>query len=426
VTNASVAGVHVGTPLVAGSRPRLRAALISLGCALLGATGFLVNVGWDLEQAGGALSTPRLLLLPVDVLLGLAASIAVGPVRGSRGGNVAVVLAGAVSVWALPAWIVSTVRLGARRSTGSDVAVVVVFTTATTLWTWFEDTLVGRPSTDLALIAGATVVITVAVLLVGRVRGTRAALVVALRNQAASAELALRSADQAHRSSLRSREAEIAAVRAEERSAIARDMHDGISHQLAIVAMHAGALAHRTDLTADQQRQAAGTVRRAAADASVLLRDALRALRDPDDTRPTTPLPGAASIDRLVDAVRTAGHPVDLVWEDTSSSDLDQVPGRSTTCVRILEELLMNARKHAPSAPVSVVLAAATPSGITLRVSNPLPGPADRTDDTGVGLVPIGTGLGLVGVVERAEAVGGSAAHGPTDAGTFAVEVHLP
>lgn len=249
----------------------------------------------------------------------------------------------------------------------------------------------------------------VAVLMGGRMRGTRAALVTALQSQALAAE-------QAHLATVRTREAEIAGARAEERSRIARDMHDGISHQLAIVAMHAGALSYRGDFEPDKQREAATTVRTAAAEASGMLRDALTALREDDDIRPTSPLPDATSVELLVQAAREAGHQVTLEWVNVTVADLSANPVRATTLARIVEELMMNARKHAPAAPIRMEIERIG-GGVVLRVENPLPATPAST---------LGTGLGLVGVSERAQMLGGTVSFGATLAGTFAVEVELP
>lgn len=395
-----------------GNRPWLRAALISLVCLLLGAVFFLVIFGVELEQRGDSVPPALFLFLFLDVLVGVTASIAAGPVRGSRVGNLILVGAAVVSTWAFPAGIVAAVRLGSRRSLALDSSVITITALGAGGYAWIREFLApGIPASGIEYLLFMVVGAGGAglALLWGRVRATRTALVIALSEQAASAEAA-------HQAVLQVRQAEIARTRVEERSAIARDMHDGISHQLAIVAMHSGALAHREDLTADQRQSAASTVRDAAADASSMLRDALTALRGLGDAHPTSPLPDAHFIQRLMETARDDGHPVEFTWVNMTAQDLDQTAGRTATLGHILRELLLNARKHAPGARVSVQIAD-TAGTTVLRVSNPL-----VRDPQG----PVGTGLGLLGVAERAELLGGAATYGRSDDGTFDVEVVLP
>lgn len=396
-----------------GDRPRLRAALISTCCSLLGAGAFLVLLGVELEENGGDLPSRAALLVLLDALLGVAACAAVGPLRGSRVGNLAVVVLAVGSTWALPAWIVSVVRLGARRSYRLDTVVILISVLGGLGYAMLRDSTTTLPVDELMLTVLGALALTAVVLLWGRVRGTRSALVAALREQAKSAE-------RARAAEALMREAEIAQARAEERSAIARDMHDGISHQLAIVAMHAGALSYRADLSAEQQRATAHTVRDAAADANAMLREALLALRETHDIRTTSPLPNTASLERMVDTSQAAGHDVSLHWKNTTATALAQNPQRAMTLARIIEELLMNARKHAPTAPVTVVVAGLN-DAVTLHVSNPV-GTNRQSHIADV----LGTGLGLVGVTERAELLGGSARYGATASGTFDVEIRLP
>ncbi|MGJ9425627.1 sensor histidine kinase [Nesterenkonia halotolerans] len=396
-----------------GGRPLLRAALISVCCTLLGAGAFLVLLGSDLEDNGGDLPGSAVLLVFLDALIGLAACAVVGPVKGSRVGNLLIVVVAVWSTWAVPAWIVSVVRLGARRSAGMDTVVVLVTVLGGLGYTMLREPAAALQPGESVLTVMVGAAFTAGALLWGRVLGTRSALVAALREQAKSAE-------HARSAAVLMREAEIAQARAEERSAIARDMHDGISHQLAIVAMHAGALSYRVDLTADQQRATANTVRDAAAGANVMLREALTALRETDDIRPTSPLPSSSSLQRMVETARAEGAEVSLRWKNLTAAELSKNPQRAMTFARITEELLMNSRKHAPEAAVSLLLEGAT-DAVVLHVSNPIPrGQRPRSSE------PLGTGLGLVGVTERAELLGGSARYGATVLDTFEVEVRIP
>jgi len=253
-------------------------------------------------------------------------------------------------------------------------------------------------------------------LLWGRVRGTRAALLGSLREQAAAAER--ERAALAH-----GREADVARTRAEERSAVARDMHDTLSHQLSLIALHAGALASRDDLPPERAREAARTVRDAAADANAVLREVLTALRSTDLGQRlghhggAEQLPTSASIDALAQRARAQGQQVDVAWRGLSARDLDErSPATAVSLAQITGELLVNAHKHAPGAPVDVVLAHEG-EDLVLRASNPLV--------TAPSAAP-GTGFGLVGVEERARLLGGGARHGATGDGRFVAEVVVP
>lgn len=393
-----------------GRRPRLRAILVSAACLVAGSVLFLTMFGLTLETAGEAGLDALAGFLLVDLVVGLVACVAAGPVHRSTVGNGLLIAAGVVSSFAIPAWAVAGVRLGERRSLRTDAVVVIGTTLGSMAMLLWHDATLGVPTDNRLLGAGLIAVLATAIVLWGRVRGTRAALVVASRQQAESAELARRAlAD--------NREAELARARAEERSALARDMHDGVSHRLSIVAMHAGALASRDDLTPEQIRAATRTIRDAAADAGELLRDSLTALRAPAADGSTQPLPTAASIEDLLAQARAHGADVTLTWRDVSPAELEQRPGAAVALARITEEILMNARKHAPGLPVAMRIGREG-GAITLDARNQLAGHVSEP--------ALGTGHGLTGVAERASLLGGSASAGRTPDGAFVVEVRLP
>ena len=406
-------------PLVplAERRPRLRAAAVSAACSAVGALTFVVTLGTELES--GPEQRPALfaLLVVVDIVVGLTAGALAGFFRGPRA-SLALVAAATLSSWALPAGIVGVVRIGARRSTTLDVLVVAVLAGAGGGYARVR-AQAAPPTSDplpwwvemLALVAVAALL-----LLWGRVRGTRAALLGSLRQQSAAAER--------ERTALaHGREAEVARTRAEERSAVARDMHDTLSHQLSVIALHAGALASRDDLPPETAREAARTVRDAAADANAVLREVLTALRSTDPEQRlghhggVEPLPTSASVDAFAARARAQGRRVDVQWRGLSARDLDErSPATAVSLAQITAELLVNAHKHAPGEPVDLVLAHEG-DDLVLRSSNALvaaPSPA------------LGTGFGLVGVDERARLLGGAARYGAPGDGRFLVEVVVP
>ncbi|MGA5640193.1 sensor histidine kinase [Streptomyces cinereoruber] len=200
--------------------------------------------------------------------------------------------------------------------------------------------------------------------------------------------------------------------RLRERSRIAGDMHDSLGHDLALIAVRAGALELDPGLGPDQ-RWAAGELRRAAADATARLRDVIGVLREDGTAPPTTP-PGE-TVEELVTRARASGLPVTFV-----TSPMPPLPGMTGPALyRVVQEGLTNATKHAPGAPISLTIAPEpTEEAVRVRVLNapastattPLPSP----------------GTGLVALDERVRLAGGTLTHGPTADGGFALEAVLP
>jgi signal transduction histidine kinase len=183
-------------------------------------------------------------------------------------------------------------------------------------------------------------------------------------------------------------------ARTAERSRIAREMHDVLAHRISQVSMQANAIMFREDLTADQIREHVGVIQANAAEALTDLRSVLGVLRDPASGAPLDrPQPTFADLPELVASEVGAGASVTLRTD--VDGDVPELAGR--TAYRIVQEALTNARKHAPGAAVHVDVSGSAADGLTLVIRNPL-GFSSRTP---------GAGLGLVGLRERAELVGG-------------------
>ncbi|MGW8763114.1 sensor histidine kinase [Streptomyces sp. NPDC055815] len=197
--------------------------------------------------------------------------------------------------------------------------------------------------------------------------------------------------------------------RLRERSRIAGDMHDSLGHDLALIAVRAGALEVDPGLGAAQQ-QAAGELRRAAADATARLRDIIGVLREEDAGAPTTP--SGETVEQLVARARASGLDVAL-----GTIPVPTLPGMSGLALhRVVQEGLTNAAKHAPGAPVSVAVTQDT-GDVTVRVVTG-PGTARATLPSG--------GTGLVGLAERVRLAGGRLAHRDAGDGGFVLEAVLP
>ncbi|MFH0521174.1 sensor histidine kinase [Streptomyces sp. M41] len=211
-----------------------------------------------------------------------------------------------------------------------------------------------------------------------------------------------------------------------ERQRIAQDMHDSLGHQLALIAVHTGALEVDPDLS-DRQREGVGILREASRTAMRELREAVGILRDgvaasdgqrPDPADPEAPAArGAATVDGLVESSRAAGAAVEL---HRSGAVRSLAPAADHAAYRIAQEGLTNAHKHAPGAPISVALRY-EPDSLVVEVANgPVPAGAPAAPPA------VSGGQGLAGLRERARLVGGMVHTGPTADGGFRLAGVLP
>ncbi|GAA4363799.1 sensor histidine kinase [Paeniglutamicibacter cryotolerans] len=252
-------------------------------------------------------------------------------------------------------------------------------------------------------------------ILIGLYLGGRRQLLVTLREQAAG--------------SLREQRAQLDAARANERTRIAREMHDVLAHRLSLVALHAGALEYRSDLGPGRTRDAAGVIRENAHLALGELREVLGLLRTESigsAVEVSLPQPSLADLGRLLDENRGAGTVVGLSLPVELEADpvlLPEATGRHL--YRIIQEALTNARRHAPGAPVSVTLGVRPVGRVTVRVENPLVSAAGSEVAGRRSMAPP-SGLGLEGLAERAELAGGKLEAGPDADDRFVLEAWLP
>lgn len=203
------------------------------------------------------------------------------------------------------------------------------------------------------------------------------------------------------------------AVRAEERNRIAREMHDVLAHKISLISMHAGALAYRDDLSREETMAAAHTIQASSHEALNELRLILGQLRQMDADAPSKPQPTLASLQELLEEHRQAGHHV----EAEVLLDADPPTAVSRHAYRVVQETLTNAAKHAPGATARLTVQGAPERGLAVRMSNPLSVASATTP---------GAGLGLVGLEERVQLVGGRMQAGPGADGDFTVDVWLP
>jgi signal transduction histidine kinase len=205
-------------------------------------------------------------------------------------------------------------------------------------------------------------------------------------------------------------------ARAEERRRLAEEMHDVVTHQLTLVVLHAGALG--TGSADPAVRAASEDIRQAGARALTELRDLVGVLRGSAGTPAAPPAqPGAPDPRTLVAEARAVGETISYAT-DGDPERISPTVGR--TAYRVVQESLTNARKHAPGAEVAVTLSYRA-DGVTVRVAN---GAACRPLD-GV-LAGSGSGVGLFGLAQRVELVGGTLRAGPRPGGGYQVDAVLP
>lgn len=214
-------------------------------------------------------------------------------------------------------------------------------------------------------------------------------------------------AEQAER--MAEREVELAAR--DERSRIAREMHDVVAHGLSVIVVQADGARYAA---AKDPAVAVGTLETISAagrEALTEMRRLLGLLREGDTG--VAPQPGLDDVRHLVDEARAAGT---RVTADLPEPAPDVPDGVGLAAYRIVQEALTNVRKHAgPDAAVDVRVAVG--AAVVIDV---------RDDGRGAAAHADGRGLGLVGMRERAAVHGGTLEAGPAPGGGFAVSARLP
>jgi signal transduction histidine kinase len=199
---------------------------------------------------------------------------------------------------------------------------------------------------------------------------------------------------------------------ADERTRIARELHDVVAHGLSVIAVQADAA--EAALAKDPSRAAAplDAIRASAREALDDMRQLLHVLRGTDSHPERAPARGLADLDPLVAGLRDAGLPL-----EADVRVREPLPaGVELAVFRIAQEALTNVVKHAGTVPTSLVVESAG-DGIEVTVRNA----------TGRRTSPSPTsGHGLHGARERAEAAGGDLHAGRTDDGGFELVAHLP
>ncbi|MFJ4996932.1 sensor histidine kinase [Microbacterium sp. NPDC088619] len=201
---------------------------------------------------------------------------------------------------------------------------------------------------------------------------------------------------------------------AEERVRIARDLHDVVAHQIAVISLNAGVASSALDTRPERAREALTTVRSASRTVLSDIGGLMSLLRSdaPDDHDELRPQRGLADLDTLVERFRRGGLRVDLRRHDDGFA---LSPTSDHVAYLVLQEALTNAHKHGLGGTATVALRIES-AALHVTVVNPsrAVSPASQSP-----------GNGLRGIQERLGAVRG-AAHFGSDRGVFSLEAWIP
>jgi signal transduction histidine kinase len=215
----------------------------------------------------------------------------------------------------------------------------------------------------------------------------------------------------------RTREDEARRRAGEERIRIARELHDILAHRISMISVQSGVGAHLMDRDPDQARRALVAVNQASKEALQELRATLGLLRQVDGPEPRSPAPGLAQIEGVVASATAAGVEVRL---DITGQPRDLPTGVDLAAYRIVQESVTNVIRHARAATARIAIAYRR-AEVVIEVEDDGRG-MDGLDHPAVG----SGGNGLLGMRERAIALGGELDAGPLAGGGFRVLARLP
>ena len=213
-----------------------------------------------------------------------------------------------------------------------------------------------------------------------------------------------------------SRDSEARRRVAEERVRIARELHDLVAHQITLANAQATVAAHLFDARPEQTRKSLSELVETTGHALDELRATVGLLRQSGDApAPAEPAPGLSRLPKLLESFRRAGLEVSLHQEGTARP---LSPGVDLTAYRIIQEALTNVTKHAGTGGARVRLAWSR-ERVSITVADDGGGAARTAPDRP-------SGYGLIGMRERATAVGGQLSAGGRPEGGFLVTAELP
>ncbi|WP_051217901.1 sensor histidine kinase [Nocardioides insulae] len=199
---------------------------------------------------------------------------------------------------------------------------------------------------------------------------------------------------------------------ADEKLRMAQELHDGVGHGLAVIAMQAGAALHVLETDPARARESLEAIRQTSRESLAALRAELAAMSGGPigEPAPRRPEAGIAELPVLLDRVRAAGLPVSV------SGSPDLVPEHLGGVVHaVVQESLTNVLRHARARRVRVGFEWQAPATLVVTVADDGPEASAVTRP----------GMGIAGMRARVESVGGTLSAGPAGEG-FQVRAELP
>lgn len=200
----------------------------------------------------------------------------------------------------------------------------------------------------------------------------------------------------------------------EERTRIARELHDVVAHSVSVMVVQAGAAEQVVRDDPERVRAALDTIRTTGTEALAEMRRVVAMLREADEAGSLSPQPGIGQLRVLVDETRASGLEVTL----TLTGEPRELPaGLDLAAYRIVQEALTNVRRHARATRADVHVGYED-EALRLAVTDD----GTAADSTGT----LAAGHGLIGMRERVGLYGGRLEVGPSPGGGFRVHALLP
>jgi signal transduction histidine kinase len=209
------------------------------------------------------------------------------------------------------------------------------------------------------------------------------------------------------------RDAEVEQAVAEERSRMARELHDVVSHSVSLMTLQAGAARQALDVHPQRARQQLLGIESTGREAMVEMRRLLGLLREDSDGPSLEPQPSLRHLDLLVERMKVAGLPVVLSADDIPPA---MPRGVDLTAYRIVQEGLTNVLKHSNPSCVKV----------NIRVLEKAVEVVVDDDGSPHPIPPGSHGHGLIGMRERVAVYGGELEAGPAPGRGFRLKARIP